>query len=158
MHCYALSLMGRLPEAVAGFREREARSRHAVERSVLASDRTALEGDRAGCLAATRAVLASSFRDPEGRFFSARNLVHVGEHDLGLEALRDVCARGFCVDRTIERDPWLEPVRGDRRYREALDIARAGRLAATGAYVAAGGEPLLGPAPYPNCTGFDSTG
>ena len=40
--------------------------------------------------------------------------------------------------------PWFEPVRADPRYRNALEIARAGRMAATEAYRAAGGEALLG--------------
>ncbi|HEX5137210.1 MAG TPA: protein kinase [Planctomycetota bacterium] len=143
-HCYSLPLMGRSAEAAEVSRERERRSPHALERSVLASDRAAIEGNRGECLAATRAVLASSFHDPEGRYFGARNLVHVGEIDLGLEALGRVCARGFCIDQAIERDPWLEPVRGDPRYAQAVATARAGRLAATDAYRAAGGESLLG--------------
>jgi tetratricopeptide (TPR) repeat protein len=146
MHCYALSLMGRKAEAIEAFRERERQSRYDVERNVLASDRAAVEGNREECLAATRAVLASSFHDPEGRYFCLRNLVHVGEHDLGLEVLASVCARGFCIDRAIERDPWLEPVRGDPRYAKALETARAGREAAAAAYRAAGGDALLGPA------------
>jgi TolB-like protein len=144
MHCYALSLMGRKAEAVEAFRERERQSRYDVERNVLASDRAAVEGNREECLATTRAVLASSFHDPEGRYFCLRNLVHVGEHDLGLEVLATVCSKGFCIDQAIERDPWLEPVRGDARYARALETARAGRLAAADAYRAAGGDALLG--------------
>jgi hypothetical protein len=55
-----------------------------------------------------------------------------------------VCRRGFCVDQALERDPWLDPVRGDPRFAKALELARAGRLPATDAYRAAGGEALLG--------------
>ncbi len=146
MHCYSLPLLGRAAEAIEIFRERERRSRYDIERSVLASDRAAIEGNRAECLAAARTMLASSFHDPEGRYFGARNLVHVGEHDLGLEILLSVCARGFCIDQAIARDPWLEPVRGDPRYGKALEAAHAGRLAATDAYRSAGGDALLGPA------------
>jgi len=152
MRCYSLPLMGRTEEAIAICHEREQRSRHDVERNVLASDRTAIEGNRAACVAVTRSVVASSFRDPEGRYFGARNLVHVGEHDFGLEVLESVCSSGFCVDTAIERDPWFDPVRAEPRYAKALEIARAGRRAATEAYRAAGGEALLGPVR----TGFDS--
>jgi len=146
LRAYSLPLLGRADEAIAFCRERERRSQHDVERNVLSSDRSAIEGDRNVCVAVTRAVFASSFRDPEGHYFGARNLVHVGEHDLGLEILESVCSRGFCVDRAIERDPWFEPVRGAPRYARALEIAREGRRVATEAYRAAGGEALLGPA------------
>ncbi len=145
MTFYALPLLGRGADALPVCREVERRSRHALQRQVLAADRAAIEGNREECVAAARAVLASSFRDPEGLFFGARSLVHVGEHDLGLGSLVDrVCARGFCIDQALARDAWLEPVRRDPRFRRALDLARAGRAAATEAYRAAGGEALLG--------------
>jgi TolB-like protein/predicted Ser/Thr protein kinase len=144
MTFYALPLLGRAAEAIPLCRERELRSRHDVERNVLATDRAAIEGNREECVAAVRAVLASSFHDPEGLYFEARSLVHVGEHGMGIEILEGVCARGFCLDEAMARDPWLEPVRGAPRFRAALETARAGRLAAAEAYRAAGGEALLG--------------
>jgi tetratricopeptide (TPR) repeat protein len=145
MTFYAMPLLGRAAEALPICREVERSSRYDFQRKLLGADRAAIEGNREECVAGAQAVLGSGFRDPEGLFFASRALVHVGELDLGLERLVDrVCARGFCVDQAIERDPWLAPARGDPRYAKALELARSGRLAATEAYRSAGGEALLG--------------
>jgi TolB-like protein len=145
MSFYALPLLGRSAEAVPICREVERRSRHGLQRSILAADRAAIEGNREECVAAGRTVLASSFEDPEGLYFASRALVHVGEVDLGLGVLVDrVFGRGFCVEEVLGRDPWLDPARGDPRFGKAVDLARAGREAAAVAYRAAGGEALLG--------------
>ncbi|MHC4340879.1 MAG: protein kinase domain-containing protein, partial [Planctomycetota bacterium] len=65
VHYYALPLMGRAEEAIERCRERERRSHQELERNLLVSDRTAIEGDKEACIEATRRVLESSFHDPE---------------------------------------------------------------------------------------------
>jgi TolB-like protein len=145
IHYYALPLMGRADEALALCREREQRALKVVERAHLESDRTAIELDRAACLEASRRVLNSSFRDPEGRLFSVRNLVHVGEFDEALTELSSIVERGFYCEGPLRNDPWLDPVREDARFVEALANAEAGRRESETAYEEAGGIFLLGP-------------
>jgi TolB-like protein/predicted Ser/Thr protein kinase len=142
---YALPLLGRPDEAIERCRRREQRSLKEVERNLLVSDRTAIEGDREACLEATNRVLESSFHDPEGRLFCVRNLVRVGEIDAGLAELDRIVDRGFHCDVALRIDPWLEPVRDVPRFQDALARATEGRERAAEAYEQAGGASLLGP-------------
>jgi len=145
VHYHAWPLLGRADEAVARCREREQRSLNEVERSLLESHRTAIEGDRAACVVSTNRVLQSSFHDPEGRAFCARNLIRVGETDAGLTELESIVGRGWFCDRQLMVDPWMDPVRDDPRFGAILERARAGREDANAAYEEAGGSVLLGP-------------
>ncbi|MHC4223801.1 MAG: protein kinase domain-containing protein [Planctomycetota bacterium] len=145
VHYYALPLMGRAEEAIERCRERERRSHQELERNLLVSDRTAIEGDKEACIEATRRVLESSFHDPEGRLFCVRNLVRVGEVDAGLGELERIVERGFHCDVALRVDPWLDPVRDNRHFRDALARATEGREKARAAYEEAGGKSLLGP-------------
>jgi hypothetical protein len=145
VHYYALPLLGRAEEAIALCRKRERRTLREVERALLESDRRALEGDREACVEATGRVLRSSFHDPEGRYFCARALAHVGEPDAGLAELASIVAGGLFCDVTLRIDPWWDSVRDDPRFETTLARAREGREEAAAAYRAAGGVSLLGP-------------
>jgi serine/threonine protein kinase len=153
IHYYALPLMGRADEAVERCRKRELRSLKEVERNLLVSDRTAIEGDRDACVEATRGLLASGFHDPEGRLFCVRNLVRVGEIDAGLDELESIVARGFHCDTALRVDPWLDPARDRPRFQEALARATDGRNQALEAYEQAGGAAFLGPGLSPERRG-----
>jgi len=142
---YALPLMDRADEAIDRCRERERRSLKELERHLLVSDRTAIEGERGACVEATRKVLESSFHDPEGRLFCVRNLVRVGEVETGLDELEQIVGRGFHCDVALRTDPWLDPVRDHDRFQLALAQATEAREKAREAYEEAGGESLLGP-------------
>jgi len=146
MSYYSLPLLGRAEEAARKCREQERRSAQELERLLVAVDRTANEGDREGCLAAARTILASCFHDPEGRYFIARCLVRIGAVDEGLALLAQVVERGFHCPAPLDRDPWLAPVRADPRFLDARARAGEASAAAAAAYRDAGGEPLLGPA------------
>jgi len=145
IHYYALPLIGRGDEAVQRCRERERRSLNDVERALLKSNCSALEGDAAECREATDRVLSSNFHDPEGRMFGARNLLHVGEIDTALDVLDSAVAKGLFCDRLLEVDPWMDAARDDPRFAAILADARARRADAEAAYEAAGGAALLGP-------------
>ena len=43
------------------------------------------------------------------------------------------------------QDPWLDPLRTEREFRKILGLAEAQCRDATDAFVAAGGERILGP-------------
>ncbi|MHC4941055.1 MAG: protein kinase domain-containing protein [Planctomycetota bacterium] len=145
VHYYALPLLGRADEALEHCRRRQHRALKEVEAAHLASDRYGIEKNREACVEATRKVLNSNFRDPEGRLFSVRNLVRVGELDMAFTELDSIVERGFYCEQPLRNDPWLEPVRDDPRLKDALAKAEAGRKAAEQAYEEAGGIFLLGP-------------
>jgi non-specific serine/threonine protein kinase len=147
IHYYALPMLGRADEAIALCRERARRTQQSIEHNMLLSTCAALEGHRDECVVATRTILESSFHDPEGLYFLVRNLVRVGENEEALATLDDIVARGFCCDRKLGADPWVDRVRETDRFRAALAQAREGRRRATRRYAEAGGDRLLGPTP-----------
>jgi TolB-like protein len=145
---YALPMLGREQEVIDSCREIEARQLKSLEHHITVLIRTALEGDREGCLAASKIVLNSSFRDPEGIYYLARSLVHVGATELALAALDRVVMGGFACYTTFVRDPWLDPLRTTDEFRRILQEAGRRHRAAASAFTEAGGERLLGVATH----------
>jgi len=144
IHHYSLPMLGRVDEAIASCRQIEARTPRTIERDMLISSRAALEGDVETCLAATSRVRQSNFHDPEGMYFEARNVVHLGELDLGLQMLERVIKGGLWCDQKYASDPWLEPLRATGRLDPLIAYARGRRIEAGHAYCEGGGELLLG--------------
>jgi len=141
---YALPLLGRTDEAIASCRKLESRAVGGLEQGFVVSTRAALEGDRDACVAAARTILDSSFEDPEGLYFVARSLLHVGALDEGLAGLDRVMAGGLCCPSTFRADPWLDAVREHPTYLALLERADAGHAEGRRLYEEAGGERLLG--------------
>ena len=144
---YTLPLVGRREAAASAYRELETRPLPLVMRTLMRANRFALEGRRDECVEDCRTVLDLAPRpfDPEGTYFVARTLTHVGETELGLATLADVVSRGFCCVRALRQDPWLAPARTDRRFAEVVSDAEVRVRAAEATYREAGGEDLLGP-------------
>jgi TolB-like protein/tetratricopeptide (TPR) repeat protein len=139
MKAYGLAEMGRLEEAVAGFRDIEAMGREPG----ISAYRHALEGDAEATRRGVARLVAEGFRDPEGLFFSSRALARVGAFDEAL-ALLETVVHGYFVPAALDRDAWLAPLRGDRRMEAIVRAARERHEAARAAYVEAGGPQLLG--------------
>lgn len=89
-------------------------------------------------------VLAADFKDPEGLFYTARHLAHLGQHDDALETLACPTMRGFHCYPALARDPWLDTLRGSLRFVEVLRQSAALNREARAAFVAAGGDKVLG--------------
>jgi eukaryotic-like serine/threonine-protein kinase len=89
-------------------------------------------------------LMFSDFIDPEGRFYWVRHLSRMGRADLALAELRGVIQGGYFCAPTLERDPWLDPLRPLPVFQALLAEATARRQAALRAYQQAGGEQLLG--------------
>jgi DNA-binding winged helix-turn-helix (wHTH) protein/tetratricopeptide (TPR) repeat protein len=106
----AYQALGRGAEALAALREVEQNARSRVPGFVIAG-RTLLEGNRIESIAAVERILGSGFSDPEGLFYAARHLAHLGESDRALAVLDRVIQGGFFGQPTLAADPWLISLR-----------------------------------------------
>lgn len=139
---YSLTALGRVDEALRMYRRIEFRS--GVTVSLFASQRAALEGDRAGFLAANARIVQSGFRDPEGIYFQARTAAFLHEHETAFALLDRVVQGGFLCHRTMDLDPWLDGIRGDPEYRRIHRISEDRHREARVRFLEAGGDRLLG--------------
>jgi tetratricopeptide (TPR) repeat protein len=89
-------------------------------------------------------LIASGFRDPEGLFYQAVKLAHVGHGDRAVEILQQAVDRGFFPFETLTRHAWLDSLRGRGDFDAILQRAEHLHNDARAAFVAAGGETLLG--------------
>jgi non-specific serine/threonine protein kinase len=141
---YTLPLVGREAEAAARYREQAASRPPGVQHDIVAASCAAVERRREACVEASTRLLQSSFHDPEGLLFVARNLARVGETALALSTLDRVIGHGFYCTRVLGRDPWLDGLRAEPRFAALVDAARRGTAEAAAAFRSAGGEKLLG--------------
>ncbi len=141
----ALALSGRSEEAVRLAREIEQGSLPAMMRSFVELTRLQLEGRAAEAAAIARVTLPKApLRDPCAKFYVARQLSALGETEWALTMLESAVDGGFSSFDFMVRDPWLEPVRGQARFRAVLERAEVREREARAAFVAADGERLLG--------------
>ena len=90
------------------------------------------------------ATTLPTFPDGEDVYWTARLYTRLGRHDLGLAGFAAAVNQGyFCVPQ-FEAEPWLDPIRGERAFVEALARARERHRRAAEAFRAAGGPALLG--------------
>src|SRR4029079_9854727 len=93
---------------------------------------------------ADRLITLWSLRDPCGTYYFARALAAV-EHPEALPMLKRAIDGGFNCAPFFWRDPWLDPLRGNREFDALIAQAEAGYHDAAAPFVAAGGEQMLGP-------------
>jgi DNA-binding winged helix-turn-helix (wHTH) protein/tetratricopeptide (TPR) repeat protein len=138
----SLAELGRGDEALPVLRELEAKNQTRLRNFIVAA-RTLLEGDRAESVAAVIRVVSSGFRDPEGRFYLARHLAHLGSVEPALALLQQVVADGFFCYPVIERDPWLDSLRKKPAFTKLLRSAEAQHRKASDAFERLDGRSVL---------------
>jgi serine/threonine protein kinase len=139
---YVRPIIGRTQEAIDSYRRV---AQQPVPRMVVLMTtgmRDALEGKRAEALAAIREFTSRPF-DPEGVFFMARILVQLGEHVGALDLMERVVEEGFYCPQILLRDPWLDPIRGERRFNRIVARARERSQEAEAEFHRLGGDQLL---------------
>jgi serine/threonine protein kinase/tetratricopeptide (TPR) repeat protein len=86
--------------------------------------------------------------DPEGRFYVARHLAHLGEGEDALAILKNVVEDGFFCLPAFTRDPWLDSLRGTSEFTAILRRAETRHRQAIISFLTAEGDRVLG-IPHP---------
>jgi tetratricopeptide (TPR) repeat protein len=136
--------LGRAEEARARLREREFPLGPGWLRAFVGSLRALLEGHREESLAATEEALTHMGSDPEAAFYMARQFARLGEHERAVQELQGIADRGYLTPPVLERDPWLDPLRGRADFEAVMLVAAQRHRESVAAYEAAGGRELLG--------------
>jgi len=82
--------------------------------------------------------------DPEGRFYVARHLAHLGEGEEALAILKNVVEDGFFCLPAFTRDPWLDSLRGMPDFAAIVRRAEARHRQAVISFLTAEGDRVLG--------------
>lgn len=139
-----LAALGRTEEAIALLREREQVHTGRLGKLYLVSLRNLLEGNRSQAIQASEELRRTTFRDPEGHYYIARQFAYLGEHAPALEMLSRSVHHGFFCYPAMLRDSWLDSLRGIKEFvglmREAQDMYREGVTA----FLRLKGDTLLG--------------
>lgn len=138
-----LAMLGRTDEAIAKLRQREDLIWR-LGRLYLTSLRALLEGNREESLAACEELRQGRFRDPEGIYYLARELGFLGEQESALDTLAKAINRGFFCYPALVRDPWLDSLRARPEFTALLQQAQQLHREAAAAFLAGGGDALLG--------------
>jgi serine/threonine protein kinase len=140
----ALTGLGRFAEAVALLKEREADKPWRLGWLYLTSLRALLEGNREESLEANDEFRKSTFRDPEGIYYFSRHLSYLRLEDEALEMLARSIDGGFFCYPAMVRDPWLDPLRSRPEFTAILRKCQQLHREASAAFLALGGDALLG--------------
>jgi hypothetical protein len=90
-----------------------------------------------------RAASEIQFRDPESRFYLARQAARLGAVDLGNELLLQSVEEGSWSTVRMARDPWLEALRGTALFAHTCEIVKTREARSTCAFLRAGGARIL---------------
>jgi tetratricopeptide (TPR) repeat protein len=101
-----------------------------------------MRGDRVQTKAAALELFDDDFPDGESFYYLARALARVGELELATEAFARAIRSFFCVPG-MDRDRWIDPLRGRADFEAALASARERHLRTVAQFESAGGRCLI---------------
>jgi serine/threonine protein kinase/tetratricopeptide (TPR) repeat protein len=139
-----LAMLGRVEEAVPLLQQRELAKPWRLGKLYLTSLRTLLEGKREESLAVSEELMQATFRDPEGMYYLARQFAYLRQEAQALEMLSRAIDNGFFCHPAMLRDPWLDSLRTRTEFMALLNKAQQLRREASTAFLAGGGDSLLG--------------
>ena len=141
-----LAMLGRVEEAIAILKEKEPAVSERIGQVFMISLRALLEGNREASLKASDELMNGTFRDPEGKYYLARQLAYLSDSGRATRLLKDTVDGGYFCYPQMASDPWLDPIRGDAEFKRILHRAQALHQEAVEVFRAEGGPPLLGQA------------
>ena len=139
----SFAAVGRTADAIALTHEIE-RKIPARKRDFMLVARMLLEGKTGESIAAANRIAVSDFCDPEGLFYMARHLAHLGEIDRAVDLFRRVVEGGYCCYPSMAADPWLDKLRGTPEFVTVLDQAEARHRQAVSTFTREKGDGILG--------------
>jgi tetratricopeptide (TPR) repeat protein len=145
MRNLALLMLGRQEEALASLDLGDTSLPHLLTIYVKGLHQL-LRNELADSAASIRKL--THIHDPEGRFYMARHLAHIGEGKEALAILKNVVEDGFFCLPAFTRDPWLDSLRGTPEFTSILRRAEARHRQAIINFLTAEGDRVLG-IPHP---------
>jgi serine/threonine protein kinase/tetratricopeptide (TPR) repeat protein len=143
MRSLGLFMMGRTADALQLLDTFDASSQAQSRLAIYAASlRHLISGNNAEAVALT--LRLTDIRDPEGRFYLARQLAYAGQTDEALDVLNRVVEDGFFCLPVLGRDPWLDRVRGTAGFVSILHRAEARHRRAVLSFFTAEGDRALG--------------
>jgi TolB-like protein len=141
----ALTLMGQHDRAIEHARHQTVPGLPPVLRLFFDVAVAYLEGRRDAAASAADELLRKwRLRDPCGTYYLARGLAVIG-HPSALPMFRRAVEGGYHCYSFFAHDPWLDPLRSTPEFLSIIRLAETGHKEAAAAFVAAGGERMLGP-------------
>ncbi len=112
--------------------------------AMMESLRFSLQGDHARSIEILRQALAlRPTKDPEAKFYLARQLARDGEPAEALTAIRELATEGFYCSTDMRCDPWLQSLSPLPDFHEVLEEVLRREAEARAAFLAAGGDRAL---------------
>jgi serine/threonine protein kinase len=139
---YTLPILGRAEEAIAAYQLIAQRRLPRTITLMMGASQQVLEGRREEALDTIREFTSRPF-DPEGVYLIARTVAKLEEHSWALDLLAHVIEAGFFCPQILLCDPWLDPVRNDRRFNGIVARARERSQDAEAEFRRLGGDQLL---------------
>jgi hypothetical protein len=139
----ALLSIGKNDEAAALVAERARWRQTPLGSSFLQALRALIEGRRDECVQLTDAALERFHLRGEELFYMARHYAWAEEPDKAVGALAQSVESGYFNFLALERDPWLQPLRGRREFDALLQQAATRHQQAHAIFVKAGGPQFL---------------
>jgi len=141
---WSLPMLGRTADAIASYRANEQRPLPPMVHLWLRASRQLLEGDRDEALASIDQFSTMHAFDPEGVYFIVRALAKLDQPSPALDLLEHhVVEAGFFCHQAFVSDPWLDSVRGERRFNAIVRRAQERSQDAEAEFRRLGGDRLL---------------
>jgi len=141
---WSLPMLGRTAEAIASYRANEQRPLPPMVHLWLRASRQLLEGGRDEALASIDQFSTMHAFDPEGVYFIVRALAKLDQPSPALDLLEHhVVEAGFFCYQAFVSDPWLDSVRGERRFNAIVKRAQERSQDAEAEFRRLGGDRLL---------------
>jgi len=140
----ALAMLGRIEEAVSLLRQLELTKPWRLGKLYLTSLRALLEGNREESHETSDELMKTTFRDPEGMYYLARQFSYLREEDAALDMLSRAIDNGFFCHQAMVRDPWLDTLRARTEFTDLLRKAHQLHREASATFLGGSGPALLG--------------